>query len=347
MSAEALALSDADIYETFGGIGLELTTYHNLIIVMAPIHGTPAGDSGAFATGDVVYEVNGEDVSGRSLLYVVQKIRGPVGTEVAIRVKRRGKVLDPVTLVRQKITTEPIETATIGDDIIYIKTQIFSVSFGGEYIKAVASGSARGADGILDINKPEKGVIIDLRNNPGGLLNVIYYLSYFYAPDEESTVVTLKSRDREIPIPVRAIIEGFRERKSPVPPGVLRNIPHVLLINEGSASASEILAGLLRDWNGFTLIGTKTFGKGSVQTIIPLADKDALKLTVEEYFVGNSKVKINKLGLEPDIWVESSEQKFDPNKSKPPLVDIEHDEVLKRAVEFLRNQAPAGAMQNR
>src|SRR3989344_5948113 len=180
LSAEDLALSDADIYETFGGIGLELTTYHNLIIVMGPIHGTPAGDSGAFATGDVVYEVNGEDVSGRSLLYVVQKIRGPVGTEVAIRVKRRGKVLDPVTLVRQKITTEPIETATIGDDIIYIKTQIFSVSFGGEYIKAVASAFARGADGILDINKPEKGVIIDLRNNPGGLLNVIYYLSYFY-----------------------------------------------------------------------------------------------------------------------------------------------------------------------
>jgi carboxyl-terminal processing protease len=267
----------------FGGLGIEVTQEEGLIKVVAPIDDTPAAKAGVRA-GDIITHLDGEAVQGLSLNQAVDRMRGQVNTKIQLRISRKGaeKPLE-VTIVRDVIRVKSVRSR-VEDDVGYIRVSSFN--------EQTTDGLKKAINDITAQVPPEKlkGFVLDLRNNPGGLLDQAISVSDTFL--ERGEIVSTRGRDAEE-------TQRFNAR----PGDLIKGRPLIVLINGGSASASEIVAGALQDQKRATVIGTRSFGKGSVQTIIPLGSGNgALRLTTARYYTPSGK-SIQAKGITPDIEV--------------------------------------------
>src|ERR1700709_997398 len=268
----------------FGGLGIEVTMEDGLIKVVAPIDDTPASKAGIMAN-DIITSLDDEAVQGLTLNQAVEKMRGPVNTKIKLKIGAKGKdaPLD-VTLVRDNIRVRSVRARVESDDIAYIRITTFNEQTTEGLKREMAALTTQiGADKL-------KGFIIDMRNNPGGLLEEAVTVSDSFL--ERGEIVSTRGRNAE-----------ETQRRTAHPGDLTKGKPVIVLINGGSASASEIVAGALQDHKRATLVGTRSFGKGSVQTIIPLGSGNgALRLTTARYFTPSGK-SIQAKGIVPDIEV--------------------------------------------
>jgi carboxyl-terminal processing protease len=331
----------------FGGLGIEVTMEDGLVKVVAPIDDTPAAKAGVMAN-DIITKLDDEQVQGLSLNQAVDKMRGPVNTKIKLTIVRKGsdKPIE-VTIVRDVIRVKSVRSHAEGDDIGYIRITQFNEQTTDGLKQAIDDlNSQLGADKI-------KGYVIDLRNNPGGLLDQAISVSDTFL--EKGEIVSTRGRNPEE-------TQRFNAR----PGDMTKGKPVIVLINGGSASASEIVAGALQDHKRATLVGTRSFGKGSVQTIIPLgAGNGALRLTTARYFTPSGR-SIQAKGITPDIEVlqnvpddlksqtdskgeaslrghlkaEGSEETGSQSYVPP---DEKDDKALKMSMDLLRGQASNAA----
>ena len=286
MNAKAFKEMQVETSGQFGGLGMEVTTENHLVKVISPIDGTPAAKAGVLA-GDVITQIDGQPIEKLALETVVDKLRGPVGSKVTIQIQRP-KVAKPivVTLTREIIKVRPVSYRDEGGDVGYLRVKEFNELTNDELKDAISDLSAKIPAGKL------KGYILDLRNNPGGLLDqAVGVVNDFLSQGE---IVSTRGRD-----------PGDDERFFAKPKlGDLTNgKPLIVLINGGSASASEIVSGALQDQKRATILGTRSFGKGSVQTIMPLGPGNgALRLTTAKYYTPSGR-SIQAEGITPDITV--------------------------------------------
>ena len=267
----------------FGGLGIEVTMENGFVKVITPIDDTPAAKAG-LEPGDFITHIDGESVLGLTLSDAVDKMRGPIGAEIVITISREGaeEAFD-VTIVRATIKIRAVRARTEGNvGILRITT------FNEQTYNNLEEGIAKIKEEIGEDNIV--GYIVDLRNNPGGLLNQAIKVSDAFL--EEGEIVSTRGRN---------LAEA--ERVNARPGDLTDGKPIVVLINEGSASASEIVAGALQDQRRAIILGAKSFGKGSVQTVMRLGDKGAMKLTTARYYTPSGR-SIQSLGIEPDILVE-------------------------------------------
>src|SRR6476469_5676394 len=268
----------------FGGLGIEVTMEEGLIKVVAPIDDTPAAKAGVQAN-DLITKLDDDQVQGMTLNQAVEKMRGPVNTNIKLTVMRKGqdKPLE-FTLTRAVIHVRSVRWHVEGEDLGYIRVTQFNEQTTEGLRKAIAEISAKVPEDKL------KGYVLDLRNNPGGLLDQAISVSDAFL--QKGEIVSTRGRNADE-------TQRFNARAGDLTKGK----PLIVLINGGSASASEIVAGALQDDKRATLVGTRSFGKGSVQTIIPMgADKGALRLTTARYFTPSGR-SIQAKGIEPDIKV--------------------------------------------
>jgi carboxyl-terminal processing protease len=271
----------------FGGVGIEISMDKGRPIVVAPIEGTPAFKAGLRA-GDVIIAVDGEDTFGKTLIEIVRKIRGKPGTKVTLTIMRKGEDKPrKVEIVRAIIKIESVKY-TKYEDVGYIKVIQFQHYTARDLKKAIRDLMGQGVEGF----------ILDLRNNPGGLLSEAVKVSDLFLP-EGTLVVYTKSR--------RGSEEKYYAKEPQIIPD---NMPLIVLINRGSASASEIVTGALKDHGRAIIVGEKSFGKASVQNIIPLEDNSAIKLTVAYYYTPKGNL-IHKKGIEPDVKVAMDEERWE------------------------------------
>jgi carboxyl-terminal processing protease len=275
----------------FGGLGIEVTQENGFVKVVSPIDGTPADEAGIEA-GDFITHVDGEPVLGMSLDEAVDLMRGPVGSEIVITVVRED-VSDPfdVTIVRDTITLTAVRTRTEGDAVILRVT-----TFNDQTFDNLESGLREAVDELGGIENVS-GFVLDLRNNPGGLLTQAIRVSDAFLDAGE--IVSTRGRD---------IVDS--DRYNATEGDLAEGRPIVVLINGGSASASEIVAGALQDHRRAIVVGTKSFGKESVQTVMPLRGDGAMRLTTARYYTPSGR-SIQALGVAPDIIVEQPRR--DPN----------------------------------
>ena len=275
----------------FGGLGIEVTQEEGFVKVVSPIDGTPADEAGIEA-GDFITHVDGESVLGLTLDAAVDMMRGPVGSEIIITVVREGED-EPfdVSIIRDTIKLTAVRTRTEGESVVLRVT-----TFNDQTYPNLEEGLAEqieAAGGLDNVN----GVVLDLRNNPGGLLNQAIKVSDAFL--DKGEIVSTRGRNPE---------DG--ERFNATPGDLIDGKPIVVLINGGSASASEIVAGALQDHRRAIVVGTKSFGKGSVQTVMPLRSDGAMRLTTARYYTPSGR-SIQALGVSPDIVVEQPRR--DPN----------------------------------
>lgn len=268
----------------FGGLGIEVTQEEGFVKVVSPIDDTPA-DSAGMEAGDFITHVDGESLLGLTLDQAVEKMRGPVGSEIVITVVREGEA-EPfdVSIIRDTIKLTAVRTRTVGESVVLRVT-----TFNDQTTPNLESGFAEqvaSLGGIENVN----GIVLDLRNNPGGLLTQAIKVSDSFL--EKGEIVSTRGRNPE---------DG--ERYNAVPGDLAEGKPIVVLINGGSASASEIVAGALQDHRRAIVVGTKSFGKGSVQTVMPLRGDGAMRLTTARYYTPSGR-SIQALGVSPDIVVE-------------------------------------------
>ncbi len=264
----------------FGGVGIQIGIKDNRLAVIAPIEGTPAYKAGIKA-GDFIIKVNEESTKDLTLMDAVQRMRGPKGTKVNLTIQREGTP-EPLqfSLVRDLIKIESVKSKVIENNIAYIRLTQFQESTGRDLSR------------VLKQFRDQKlqSTILDLRNNPGGLLTAAVEVSeQFVSPGK--LVVYIKGRDGRK--------DEYVSRLKDQP----EDYPMIVLVNEGSASASEIVAGALQDWGRAVIVGTTTFGKGSVQTILPLMDGSGLRLTTAKYYTPKGR-SIQSTGIVPDIVVK-------------------------------------------
>lgn len=286
---------DEDLNGTFSGIGARLMEDKNkMVMIETPLAGYPAEKAGLRAR-DVIVEINGESAYDLSVSEAVEKIRGETGTKVKLTVVRDNREQLDFEITRQTITIPSVESEILEGNIGYLQVSRFDETTGNLARDA--------AQRFKDANV--KGVVLDMRNNPGGLLDAAVSLSGVWLPqgkevlEEKRDGVTIKTYDSN-------------------GPAILEDIPTVVLVNEGSASASEITAGALKDNGVATLMGEKTFGKGSVQTLERLPNGGVLKVTIARWYTPNGK-NIDKEGIEPDKKVERSVE--DIQNSRDPQKD--------------------------
>jgi carboxyl-terminal processing protease len=268
----------------FGGLGIEVTMEDGLIKVVAPIDETPAAKAGVMAN-DIITHLDDEPVQGLTLNQAVEKMRGPVNTKIRLKIMRKGQDKPvEVSIMRDIIRVRSVRSRPEGEDIGYIRVTQFNEQTTEGVKKAIADLSTQiGADKL-------KGYVVDLRNNPGGLLDQAISVSDAFL--ERGEIVSTRGRNAEE-------TQRFNARAGDLTKGK----PIIVLINGGSASASEIVAGALQDHKRATVLGTRSFGKGSVQTIIPLgAGNGALRLTTARYFTPSGR-SIQAKGISPDIEV--------------------------------------------
>ena len=284
MNATAWREMQETTHGEFGGLGLEVTMEDGLVKVVAPIDDTPAAKAGIMS-GDLIIRIDDDAVQGLTLEQAVTKMKGPVDTKTRLKIIRNGAELpNEVSLMREIIRVRPVRYHTEGDNIGYIRISSFNEQATDGLRKAIADISKQIPQDRL------AGYVIDLRNNPGGLLDQAVSVSSAFMPRGE--VVSTRGRTAEE-------TQRYTARGGDLTKGK----PLVVLINGGSASASEIVAGALHDYKRATLIGTRSFGKGSVQTIIPLGSGNgALALTTARYFTPSGH-SIQALGITPDIEV--------------------------------------------
>lgn len=269
----------------FGGLGIEVTLENGLVKVISPIDDTPAARAG-FQSGDLITQIDGEPVMGLSLKQAVDKMRGPVGQPIKVMVRRGVTEAAPfeVSLTREVIKSQPVKQRAEGN-VGYIRITGFSRQTQPGLEKAVQTLQN-------EIGSKLIGYVVDLRNNPGGLLDQAVSVADSFL--DKGNIVSTRARD------------GVETQRFDATSGDLtKGLPIVVLVNGGSASASEIVAGALQDQHRAVLMGTQTFGKGSVQTIMPLTEQKAMKITTARYYTPSGR-SIQALGVTPDITVEQA-----------------------------------------
>ena len=283
----------------FGGLGIEVTMENGLVKVVSPIDDTPAAKAG-LQSGDYISHIDDEAVMGLTLSEAVDKMRGPINTELKITVIREGQEAFDLNLKRAIIKVTSIK-AKKEEDVAYIRITSFTQKTFKNLVKEYNKLSLEMKDNL-------KGLVLDLRNNPGGLLDQAVSVSDAFL--ERGEIVSTRGRDNK-----------GEQRYNASKGDITNGLPIVVLINGGSASASEIVAGALQDHKRGILMGTQTFGKGSVQTIIPVTSKGAVRLTTARYFTpsGNS---IQAKGISPDIYVPQSKLEILENNNSRREADL-------------------------
>jgi len=288
----------------FGGLGIEVSMESGVIKVITPIDNTPAAKAGVKA-GDYIVRIDGKQVQGKTLMEAVNLMRGPVGTSIEITIRRKelpkAKI---IKIVREIIEIKSVVAKQIDDKVGYLRLRAFNENSSNQLKKEISK---------IEKNKKMVGYILDLRNNPGGLLSQAIEVSDFFL-DEGEIVSTRGRKTREN----RRFFAREGDR--------INGKPLIVLINNGSASASEIVAGALQDHKRAILLGETTYGKGSVQSIMPLKNKGAIRLTVSKYYLPSGK-SISEIGVMPDIKIEEEGEKFSINTNT--------DNQLNYAVELL------------
>ena len=266
----------------FGGLGIEVTMENGVIKVVSPIDDTPAAKAGLQA-GDLIFALDGEPVQGLTLQEAVEKMRGKVGTPIKVSIRRGTKDPFDVSLTRETIKVKPVKFRLEGGDIGYIRVTSFTEQTTPGVLDAVEKLKKEAGNKL-------KGYVIDLRNNPGGLLDQAIAMSDAFL--DKGEIVSVKARKND-----------EVQRWNAKPGDVANGLPIVVLMNGGSASASEIVAGALQDHRRAIVLGTRSFGKGSVQTIMQVTGGGAIRLTTALYFTPSGR-SIQKEGIKPDIEVE-------------------------------------------
>ena len=304
MSPEMLQEMQTETKGEFGGLGIEVGMEAGVVKVISPIDGSPAEEVGVKA-GDYIVKINGTQVQGKTLSEAVDLMRGPVGSEIEITVRRIG-VRKAITfnIIRDIIEIKSVKSKVLEDSIGYIRLTSFNDNSSDQF-KNIIKGYKK--------NKKIKKFILDLRNNPGGLLDQAIKITDFFLDNGEivSTKSKKKSDNRKWFAKKGDIIDGDTL---------------LVLINYGSASASEIVAGALKDHKRAIILGESSYGKGSVQSIIPLKNDGAIRLTVSRYYLPSGD-SISEVGVSPDIAVVESSDKF--------RIDTETDNQLQFAVKLL------------
>jgi len=289
----------------FGGLGIEVSMEAGVVKVISPIDDTPASRAGIKA-GDYIVRINGEQVQGKSLMESVNLMRGPVGSPIEITIRRKGlKKAKKFQIIREIIEIKSVISELIDDEVGYLRLRAFNENSSEQLVKEISK---------LEKNKKLNGYIFDLRNNPGGLLSQAVKISDFFLDNGE--IVSTKGR------------RSTENRKFFAKKGdKIKGKPLIVLINNGSASAAEIVAGALQAQKRAVLLGEATYGKGSVQSIIPLKNKGAIRLTISKYYLPSGK-SISEVGVIPDIKIEEeSSEEF--------LINTETDNQLEYAVKLL------------
>ena len=287
MTPESFEGMQTETSGKFGGLGIEVGMESGVVKVITPIDNTPASKAGLKA-GDYIVKIDGVQVQGKSLMDAVDLMRGLVGSSIEITVRRRGvKKALIFNITREIIQVQSVKSELIDNNIGYIRLTSFNENSSDQIKEKVKK---------LNKNKNLKGYILDLRNNPGGLLSQAIKISDFFL--ENGEIVSTKSR------------QASENRKWFAKKGDLTNGKTlIILINYGSASASEIVAGALKDHKRAILVGENSYGKGSVQSIIPLKNRGAIRITIAKYYLPSGK-SISKVGVTPDIEVVESSEDF-------------------------------------
>ncbi|MBI1736452.1 MAG: S41 family peptidase [Candidatus Rokubacteria bacterium] len=300
---------------SFGGLGIEITLKDDVLTVVAPIEGTPAYRAG-LNTGDKIVKIDGLVTKDMSLPDAVKRMRGKPGTKVTISIVREGWT-EPkdYDITREQIRVQSVRTHDLGAGVAYIRLRQFQEQTPSDLDSALDRFAKNGM----------KSLILDLRNNPGGLLTAAVEVSEKFVEDGKLVVYTEgRVRNQNMRFSAHA-------KKS------FSSMPMVILVNQGSASASEIVAGALQDWGRAMVVGTQTFGKGSVQTIIPLSDGSGLRLTTAKYFTPKGR-SIHGKGITPDIVVEipKDDAKRDRVPAADPLEELKMDIQVQRALDVIK-----------
>ena len=300
MSPELFKNMQTDTKGEFGGLGIEIGMESGVVKVIAPIDGTPASKAGIKA-GDYIVKIDNEQVQGKSLMEAVKLMRGPIGTSIKLTVRRVGKKKAiEFDIKRQVIEVKSVDAKILGEKnkIGYLRLKSFNENSDQQLLKNIEDFEKK--------NKPI-GYIVDLRNNPGGLLTQAIAITDFFLNDGE--IVSTKGRNiSETRGRKASETRKFFARKG----DKIKGKPIIVIVNNGSASASEIFAGALKDHKRAIILGENTYGKGSVQSIIPLKNGGGMRLTISKYYLPSGK-SISEVGVTPDIEVEEIDDSFKIN----------------------------------
>ena len=292
----------------FGGLGIEISMESGLVKVISPMSDTPAYDAGIKA-GDYIIKINGQQVQGRSLMEAVKLMRGPIGTSIKLTVRRKGKKKPlKFEIKRQNIEVKSVEAKIIKDkkNIGYMRLKSFNENSDKQLLEKIKK---------FEKKEDLVGYIVDLRNNPGGLLTQAINITDFFL--NEGEILSTKGRKKRES-------RKFFARKG----DAVNGKPIIVIINNGSASASEILAGALKDHKRAIILGESTYGKGSVQSIIPLSNGGGIRLTISKYYLPSGE-SISEVGVKPDIFVEEQGDEF--------RINTKTDNQLDYAIKLLRS----------
>jgi len=293
MSPESFENMQTETSGEFGGLGIEVSMEAGVVKVISPIDGSPADEVGVKA-GDYIVKINEHQVQGKTLTEAVDLMRGPVGSDIEITVRRKGvKKAIVFKITREIIKIQSVKSKKINDNIGYIRLTAFNENSSTQIKKKINKFTK---------DKKIKGYILDLRNNPGGLLSQAIKISDFFLTNGE--IVSTKSRK-----------ESENRRWFANKGDIINGKVLIVLINYGSASASEIVAGALKDNKRAILLGENTYGKGSVQSIIHLKNNGAIRLTISKYYLPSGK-SISEVGITPDIEIVEGDDEFRINTEK-------------------------------
>ena len=308
MSPELFQEMQTDTKGEFGGLGIEIGMEAGVVKVISPIDDTPAAKAGIKA-GDYIVKIGKDQVQGKSLLEAVKLMRGPVGTSIDLTVRRKN-VKKPLEfkIVRKIIEVKSVSSRLLGKNknLGYIRLKSFNENSDKQFLKSVKE---------FEKKNKIKGYVLDLRNNPGGLLTQAINITDYFLEDGE--IVSTKGRKI-------SETRKFFARKG----DEIKGKPIVVLINNGSASASEIFAGALKDHKRAIILGESSYGKGSVQSIIPLKNGGGMRLTISKYYLPSGK-SISEVGVTPDIFVEEQGDDF--------LINSEKDNQLNYAINLFNS----------
>ena len=305
MGPELFKEIETDTKGEFGGLGIEVGMEAGVIKVISPIDDTPASKAGIKA-GDYIVQIDGQQVQGKSLVEAVKMMRGPVGSKIKLTIRRKGeKKAIEKNIIREIIQIKSVEAKILKKNIAYLRLKSFNSNSSRQLIKKINNFETK--------DKPVS-YILDLRNNPGGLLTQAINVTDFFLDDGE--ILSTKGRRT---IENRRFFAKKGDR--------VKGKPLIVLINRGSASASEIVAGALQDHKRAIVLGENTYGKGSVQSVIPLSDGGGIRLTVSKYYLPSGK-SISEVGVAPDIMVEEQDEDFTLNSPS--------DNQLNYALELLK-----------
>lgn len=308
ITADEMEEYTTQLLGNYVGIGIYMiaNTEYNLIQVLAPIKDSPSDQAGILP-GDLIKSIDGIEYTADNMTVAANKIKGEEGTTVDLVIIRDGKEME-FKLTRKTVLTNPITEEILENEIGYLEVSSFDQGTAEEFKEKFEDLQKKGI----------KSLIIDLRNNGGGIVSEALGIAEYIADKGDTLLITVDKNNKE---------EYSKSKQNPIV-----NIPVIVLVNQNSASASEILAGALKDLNKATIVGTKTYGKGVIQQIMTLSDGSGLKLTIEEYYTPNRN-QINQIGIEPDVTINLPE-----SVKNPLLLEREDDTQLDKAIEILKNK---------